>query len=358
MGRMSGLPASFRVTYAQYGELREDIAQQMARGGLLVKVHDTPGLDFDSSVALELVLPDGTSVQGIGKVLQIFAGFGVAVTVESQLVEQVSRLASRPEVGTGTARHERIEPPSRPARRRPASTQPLPALPRPLERSRPGITPPPFTTSPSSSRDFPPSPLTAAPPRSRDVTPSPLAALTPSRDITPLPFAAAPARSEPHIPLPPFAAPPAGSPPTGSPPAGSTSAGSPPGAPIKPVPTRMEKVQMALHGTRDERNTILRDRDRTLHAFVLKNPQLDADDVVAIAKNAQMTSEMLKQVAERKEWIQRPAVALALARNPRTPPELAVRALDHLPIEALRQMAKGSGVLPHVCQAARKKLLG
>jgi hypothetical protein len=114
---------------------------------------------------------------------------------------------------------------------------------------------------------------------------------------------------------------------------------------------------MALHGTRDERNAILRDRDRTLHAFVLKNPQLDADDVLTIAKNAQMAPDLLKQIGERKDWFQRPAIALALARNPKTPPEVAVRALDHVSLEGLRQMAKG-GVAPHVTQAARRKLLG
>jgi hypothetical protein len=120
----------------------------------------------------------------------------------------------------------------------------------------------------------------------------------------------------------------------------------------------MEKVQKALHGTRDERNAILRDRDRTLHAFVLKNPALEADDVVAIARNPQLAADLLQQVGDRKEWLQRPAVALALARNPKTPPELAVRALDHVPLEALRQLAKGAGALPHIQTAARKKLLG
>jgi hypothetical protein len=122
--------------------------------------------------------------------------------------------------------------------------------------------------------------------------------------------------------------------------------------------THAQKIHMALHGTRDERNAILRDRNRGLHPFVLKNPQLNADDVVAIAKNAQVTPELLKQIGDRKEWFQRPGIALALARNPKTPPELAVRALDHLPIDALRQMAKGTGVPPHVTVAARKKLLG
>jgi hypothetical protein len=36
---------------------------------------------------------------------------------------------------------------------------------------------------------------------------------------------------------------------------------------------------------------------------------------------------------------------------------VALRALDHVGIEALRQMAKGAGVPPHVVQAARKKII-
>ena len=118
-----------------------------------------------------------------------------------------------------------------------------------------------------------------------------------------------------------------------------------------------EKIHMALHGSRDERNAILRDRNRALHAFVLKNPQLTIEDVSAMAKNPQLSPDLLKQIAERKEWSGRPAIALALAKNPKTPPEVAIRALDHVPIDALRQMAKGVGALPHVVQAARKKVI-
>jgi len=332
MGRMSGFPEVFRVTYTRYGELRDDLAQQMVRGGLLVRVHDAPGLDFDSAIALELVLPDGTTLQGTGKVLQVFAGVGFAVTVQPQLVEEVSRFAGRPEVAaSGTARHERVErpalhpaPPVRPRRlsapsslwlspaprRRPAMTPPpLAAVP----RARPGTTPPPVAVPPLAPPPLAPPPLAAEP----LATPPPVAAEPPPATA---PAATAPARHE--------------------------------------TLSRMEKVQKALHGTRDERSAILRDRDRTLHAFVLKNPQLDADDVVAIARNPQLAADLLQQVGDRKEWLQRPAVALALARNPKTPPELAVRALDHVPLEAVRQLAKGAGALPHVQAAARKKLIG
>ena len=315
MDAMSGLPGVFRVTYARYGELRDDLAQQMARGGLLVKVHDAPGLDFDSAVALELVLPDGTTLQGLGKVLQVFAGVGFAVTVQPELVEEVTRFAGRPEVAaSGTARHERVERPT---------THPVP----------------------------PNRPRRTSAPSSMWVSPAPL-----RRPATTPPLAAAPRATPTNTPLP--IIPPSLAPPVAPPPV----AAEPPLAATVPprhdTLSRMEKVQKALHGTRDERNAILRDRDRTLHAFVLKNPQLDADDLVAIARNPQLAADLLQQVGDRKEWLQRPAVALALARNPKTPPELAVRALDHVPIEAVRQLAKGAGALPHVQAAARKKLLG
>jgi hypothetical protein len=291
MGAVSGAShVVFRIAYARYGELRDDVTQQMTRGGLLVRVQDSSALTLDSPVALELILPDGTRLQDTGRVLQVFAGFGIAVSVSSELVEQARRAANGFDMpGAGPARHERIDVSTPGLRRVPVSSRTLD--PETVVARR----------GPASSRTLEPRPPTPTP------TPTP----------TELERIATPADGS----------------------------------------SRAEKIQKALHGTRDERNAIMRDRDRTLHPFVLRNPQLNADDVVTIAKNAQVTPDLLKQIGERKEWVQLPAIALALARNPKTPPELAVRVLDHIPVEALRQMAKGVGVLPHVCQAARKKIL-
>ncbi len=122
--------------------------------------------------------------------------------------------------------------------------------------------------------------------------------------------------------------------------------------------TRAQKIHLALHGTRDQRNAMLRDRDRGLHSFVLKNPGITVDDVLAIAKNAMMGAEMYKQIAERADWFQRPQIALALARNHKVPAEIAIRALAHVSPDALRQLAKGAGAPPHVVQAARKRVVG
>jgi hypothetical protein len=121
--------------------------------------------------------------------------------------------------------------------------------------------------------------------------------------------------------------------------------------------TNAEKVQVALHGNRDQRNAILRDPNRSLHPFVLKNPQVGVDDVLAMARNGQTSPELLELIAKRPEWLQRPQIAIALARNPKTPPDVAVRAVEFAPIDALRQIAKGSGAPPHVIQAARRKVV-
>lgn len=133
----------------------------------------------------------------------------------------------------------------------------------------------------------------------------------------------------------------------------------PPSArPPAPKNVVAEKIRRALHGTRDERAEILRDRDRSFHALVLKSPHVTPDEVATWARNPKMGAEFLKQIGDRKDWLSRPAIAQALARNPKTPPDVAVRALEHVGIETLRQMAKGAGVPPVVAAAARKKVVG
>jgi len=118
-----------------------------------------------------------------------------------------------------------------------------------------------------------------------------------------------------------------------------------------------EKVQLALHGSRDDRAAIVRDQNKQLHPFVLRSPNVTPEEIAGWAANPQMSADFLKQIAERKEWISRPAIAVALARNPKAPAEIAVRAIDYVPVETLRQLAKGVGALPHVVQAARKKVV-
>lgn len=119
-----------------------------------------------------------------------------------------------------------------------------------------------------------------------------------------------------------------------------------------------EKIQIALHGTRDERAAILRDVNKTLHPYVLRNPNLQLDEVTAIAKMATVAPELLKAIASRREWVSRPEVAIALVRNPKLEVTLGVRLLEYVAVADLRQLAKDTRTRPPIQTAARKKVIG
>lgn len=119
-----------------------------------------------------------------------------------------------------------------------------------------------------------------------------------------------------------------------------------------------ERIQQALRGNRDERAAIMREGNPALQLHVLRNPGLQLDEVAAIAKMRTVTPELLKQIADKREWAQRPDVALALVRNPKTPVPLAIRMLDFVSQQDLRQLAKDTNTRTAIQHAARKKVLG
>lgn len=122
--------------------------------------------------------------------------------------------------------------------------------------------------------------------------------------------------------------------------------------------TKADKIQLALRGTKTERMAIIRDPDRTLHLYVLKNPRVGIDEVGQLAKSPTTSVEVLKAIAEKREWYQRSEIATALVRNPKTPVPIAVRMLDHISKQELRRLAKSDGAKMPILQAARKKVIG
>ena len=121
--------------------------------------------------------------------------------------------------------------------------------------------------------------------------------------------------------------------------------------------TVSEKMQLALSGQRDERTALLRDNNKTVHIFVLKNPRIGLDEVQAAAKLPGLSPDALKMIAEHREWSGNAMVCASLVRNPKTPMPLALKLIDRVPMSDLRALAKG-GAREQVVQAARKKISG
>lgn len=119
--------------------------------------------------------------------------------------------------------------------------------------------------------------------------------------------------------------------------------------------TVAQKMQLGLSGDREARAYLLRDTNKALHIYVLRNPRLGLDEVLYAAKQRTLSADALKYIAEHREWGVNTQVCTALVRNPRMPLPLVFKLLPRVPVAELRAIAKGTGRL-QVVQAARKLL--
>ncbi len=122
--------------------------------------------------------------------------------------------------------------------------------------------------------------------------------------------------------------------------------------------TVAQKRQSALHGNKDMRWALIRDRNKTLHPFALKNPALTLDEVEQIAKLPSVNPDALRTIARNREWTRSLAVCRNLVRNPKTPLKEALQLLQKLPLNELRALARSGNVRTPIQQAARKKVVG
>jgi hypothetical protein len=117
-----------------------------------------------------------------------------------------------------------------------------------------------------------------------------------------------------------------------------------------------EKRQAALHGQRGMRLAVIRDRNKTLHQFVLRNPGLTLDEVEQFAKMPGVSPDALRMMATNPEWTRSPSVCRNLVKNPKTPLKESLDLLNKLPLSEVRALAKSQHVRAAIQQAARRKV--
>jgi hypothetical protein len=118
-----------------------------------------------------------------------------------------------------------------------------------------------------------------------------------------------------------------------------------------------ERIKLALRGNREARVLLIRDPNRLIRRFVLQNPRLADDEIVAIAKNRSADDEILRIVAASRDWTKNYQVRLALVTNPKTPLVLALRFLGSLHERDVRLLAKSKNVSATVAHQAKRIVL-
>jgi len=117
------------------------------------------------------------------------------------------------------------------------------------------------------------------------------------------------------------------------------------------------KIKLALRGNRDARLILIRNTNKLLRRFVLLNPRIGEDEVIAVTRNKSADDELLRMIAERREWMRNYQVRLGLATNPKARLPVALRQVGTLDERDLRMIAKSKNVPAAISAQARRLLM-
>jgi hypothetical protein len=118
-----------------------------------------------------------------------------------------------------------------------------------------------------------------------------------------------------------------------------------------------ERVKLALKGNREARLILIRDPNRLIQRFVLQNPRITEDEVIAVARNRNLDADLLRHIGEHKHWPRNYQVKLALVTNPKTPIATALHFVPNLMERDIRFLAKSKSIPATIASQARRIIM-
>ena len=118
----------------------------------------------------------------------------------------------------------------------------------------------------------------------------------------------------------------------------------------------VERMKLAMKGTRSQRAQLIRDSNKIVAAAVLSSPKLTESEVEAFAKMANVAEEVLRAIAINRTWMKNYGVVAGLTRNPKTPPGISMQLVQRLNERDLKMLTTDRNV-PEAVRLAAKKFL-
>ncbi|MCG3113543.1 MAG: hypothetical protein MCM46_17180 [Candidatus Manganitrophus sp. SB1] len=117
-----------------------------------------------------------------------------------------------------------------------------------------------------------------------------------------------------------------------------------------------EKIQLALKGNKEARALLLKDSNKQVILAVLNSPRLTEQEVESIAQSKNVSEDILRVVANNRNWMKNYGIIVGLVNNPKTPVGLSLGFIKNLKPKELNNLAKNKGV-PEVIRSSAGKFL-
>jgi hypothetical protein len=117
-----------------------------------------------------------------------------------------------------------------------------------------------------------------------------------------------------------------------------------------------QKINLALKGSREERTVLIRDSNRSVQEAVLSSPKIAEPEIEGIAKMRNVNEEILRRIAQRRDWMKSYTIMQGLATNPKTPLGISMSLLPRLTLRDLKILVTDKNVPEALRRLARKNV--
>jgi len=117
-----------------------------------------------------------------------------------------------------------------------------------------------------------------------------------------------------------------------------------------------EKIRLATVGNAFCRQVLIRDTNRLVAMSVIRSPSITDMEVIAAASNRAVCDDVIRYIANSREYTKDYAVKQALVNNPKCPLAMSLRLLSFLHASDLKTLSRSRNV-PGALATAAKKLI-
>lgn len=118
----------------------------------------------------------------------------------------------------------------------------------------------------------------------------------------------------------------------------------------------LDRMKLAMKGTREQRAVLIRDSNKLVSAAVLASPKVNEAEIEAFTKMGNCSEDVMRIIAMNRAWTKNYGVILGLCKHPKTPPAQAMSFVQRLNEKDLKAIATDRNAKEGLRLLAKKML--
>lgn len=115
-----------------------------------------------------------------------------------------------------------------------------------------------------------------------------------------------------------------------------------------------KKIKLALKGNKEARSILIKDSNKLVASAVIKSPRITDMEVVNICNMKSIHDEVIRIISNKADWVKHYAVQVALANNPKTPFQVALKFARQMRVADLQKLSKSKNAPPQLVKLAKE----